>query len=241
MQHVKNPVRRGLVVAGVVAGALALAASACDGDKPRPEDPPDASEPAPDAGPTYMRATVAEVPATPGRDLDLLFVIDDSPSMLNKQLNFRANFPAFVTALASWPGGLPNLHIGVITSDMGTKGSGSPTPGPAIGQIGQGGCSGLGKAGNLQIFSAGSDLDPGASFLSDIAQPGGARLQNYTGDLATVFSKLANAGAGGCGFEQPLAAMTSCSQRVSPTGSAGSHSVSTCTVPTTLCRALSRR
>jgi hypothetical protein len=147
--------------------------------------------------------TVVEVPATPNRDLDLLFVVDDSPSMLDKQTNLTANFPSFLDRLQAVPGGLPNLHVGVVTTDMGTKASGSSIPGPSIGQIGQGGCSGTGKSGVLQI----GDAPVNGRFLVDLDAPGGGRTQNYSGTLADAFGAMARAGAGGCGFEQPLAAM----------------------------------
>jgi hypothetical protein len=154
---------------------------------------------------THERQTVVELPVTPNRDLDLLFVIDDSPSMLDKQNNLAANFTSFLDRLQALPGGLPNLHVGVVTTDMGTKASGSPTPGPAIGQVGQGGCSGTGKGGVLQKGMA--QLTGTSNFLIDIDASGGVRTRNYTGLLADTFSLMAKQGAVGCGFEQPLAAM----------------------------------
>jgi hypothetical protein len=65
---------------------------------------------------------VLTLPAMPNRDLDLLFLIDNSPSMTDKQASLVANFPRMIDTIAMLPGGLPNLHIGVATSDMGTKG-----------------------------------------------------------------------------------------------------------------------
>ncbi len=147
--------------------------------------------------------TVVELPVTPNRDLDLLFVVDDSPSMLDKQINLTTNFPSFLDRLQGGLGGLPNLHVGVVTTDMGTKASGSTTPGPAIGQIGNGGCAGTGKNGALQIGAA----QVTGKFLIDVEAAGGTRMRNYTGTLPEAFSAMARAGAGGCGFEQPLAAM----------------------------------
>jgi hypothetical protein len=185
--------------------AIALASSACGKVKPNPDAAMDAAADAAMDAAVDPRQTVVELPQTPTPDIDLLFVVDDSPSMLDKQLNLKNNFPRFVDRLSTLPGGLPNLHIGVVTTDMGTKASGSSTPGPAIGQIGQGGCSSTGKSGNLQVGAAAADLS--GVFISDIKQADGSRLKNYTGDLATVFGKLASVGAGGCGFEQPLAAM----------------------------------
>ncbi|MBA3457478.1 MAG: hypothetical protein H0T42_30635 [Deltaproteobacteria bacterium] len=156
-----------------------------------------------DAPPPDPRAVVAEVPATPNRNLDLLFVIDDSPSMTDKQTNLANNFPNFISVLQSVPGGLPNLHLGVVTTDMGVKGSEDATFGDPIGQVGNGGCAMLGDNGALQTNGA----PVSGSYLVDIAQTNGTRLTNYTGSLATVFGTMARVGAGGCGFEQPLAAM----------------------------------
>src|SRR6185295_11726692 len=52
-------------------------------------------------------------------DLDLLFVIDNSRSMEREQTNLVRNFPRFMEALEKLPGGLPNLHVGVVTTDLG--------------------------------------------------------------------------------------------------------------------------
>jgi len=184
---------------------LSLVCLGCGDDAAVPIDAAiDASVDAPTDAPPGPdpRSVVAEVPATPNRNLDLLFVIDDSPSMQDKQNNLANNFPNFINVLQSVPGGLPNLHIGVVTTDMGTKGSDDASPGPGIGQVGNGGCAGTGDSGNLQTNGA-----PVTNvFLSDIAS-GGTRVKNYTGTLADAFSMMARVGAGGCGFEQPLAAM----------------------------------
>lgn len=141
--------------------------------------------------------------ALPNRDLDLLFVIDNSPSMLDKQVSLAQNFPRMIDKLAQLDGGLPDLHIGVITSDMGTQGSAVASPGPAIGTLGLGGCAGLGDDGALQH---GGDPKLSSGFIVDVAGPTG-RMRNYSGTLIDEFSTLARVGAGGCGFEQHLAAM----------------------------------
>lgn len=53
------------------------------------------------------------------RDLDILFVIDNSDSMGEEQASLAANFPAFIDKLQNIEGGLPNVHIGVVTTDVG--------------------------------------------------------------------------------------------------------------------------
>jgi hypothetical protein len=146
---------------------------------------------------------VTTLKAIPNRKLDLLFVIDNSPSMLDKQRALTESFPAMIELLERVDGGLPDLHIGVVTSDMGTLAASSPTPAPAIGVLGSGGCAGSGDDGALRIGAA-SLPQP---FISDVAGPGDARVRNYTGELRDVFSQIASVGQGGCGFEQPLAAL----------------------------------
>lgn len=155
----------------------------------------------PVAGPREIK----EFPIQASRDVDLLFLIDDSPSMSDKQINLASNFPRLIEVLSSIPGGLPNLHLGVATTDLGTKGADDAAPGPPIGLMGMGGCSNLGKNGALQLFGAPVTGEP---FLVDVADGAGGRTRNYTGSLADVFAQIARgAGAGGCGFEQPLQAI----------------------------------
>ena len=152
---------------------------------------------------------VLDLRALPNRDVDVLFVIDNSPSMADKQAALVAGFPKMMDALGTLEGGLPNLHIGVITSDMGSMGSLDLEPGPTIGNPQYGGCSGRGDDGNLKHNDG---PDPavelgGALYISDLGNEDGSRTRNYTGELRDVFTKIATVGAGGCGFEQHLASM----------------------------------
>ena len=184
--------------------SLVCALAAC-GDPPKKKsvDAPVAIDAAADSAadaPATVTGEVALVPAVPNLDVDILFLVDDSPSMLDKQTNVKAAFPSFTTALAGPSGVLPNLHIGVVTSDLGTKGALDASPGPTIGS-GPGSCSGTGKAGNLQ--NTGTVVT--GKYISDVAVNGN-RQTNYTGTLSDAFSSLASVGAGGCGFEQSIEA-----------------------------------
>ncbi len=152
--------------------------------------------------PLQGRVEFKDIPVTVNRDIDLLFLIDDSPSMADKQKNLADNFPRFIDVLKEIPGGLPNVHIAVVTSDMGTKGAGDAAAGAGIGMLGQGGCSGTGKNGNMQLFGA---PVTGANYIEDIQSP--VPKLNYTGKLEDAFATMAKAGAGGCGFEQHLEAV----------------------------------
>jgi hypothetical protein len=156
--------------------------------------------------PLQGRVEFKDIPVTVNRDIDLLFLVDDSPSMADKQTNLAANFPQFIKVLQTIPGGLPNVHIAVVTSDMGTKGAGDAAAGAGIGMLGQGGCSGLGKNGEMQLFGAPVSGGPFISDVDDATAPNGRKV-NYTGKLEDAFATMAKAGAGGCGFEQHLEAV----------------------------------
>src|SRR5262245_58212135 len=95
--------------------AVAWLLASCGGDDTCCELFPDGSLP-------DGRVEVARVPAHANRDVDMLFVVDDSPSTLDKQQNLKAAFPAFIAELELLEGGLPNIHIGVVTPDLGTQG-----------------------------------------------------------------------------------------------------------------------
>jgi len=151
------------------------------------------------------------------RNVDLLFLVDDSSSMRLSQDNLRRNFPVLMQTLKNQAGGLPNVHIAVISSDMGA-GDGSvasctPTSDQTSGiPTGAAGGSGSGsylngKGGIFQYAPQGTctstGLLPGATFISDI---GG--VKNYTGNLEDVFTCIAALGESGCGFEHQFAAIT---------------------------------
>jgi len=129
----------------------------------------------------------------PTRKLDMLFVIDDSPEVRLPQDNLIRNFPSFLTRLMD-PPGLPDLHIAVISTDMGA-GDGSIASCDATG----------GKNGVFQHTARGTcmstGLDPGATYIAD-----NGLVRNYTGNLADVFTCIAALGEQGCGFEHQFAA-----------------------------------
>jgi len=128
------------------------------------------------------------------RNVDILFLIDDSSSMKLAQDNLLRNFPTFMTRLQD-PPGLPNLHMAVISSDMGA-GDGSIA-----------GCDTTGgKQGIFQYTARGgcttTTLEPGATYIADIAG-----VSNYTGNAADVFKCIAALGETGCGFEHQFASL----------------------------------
>ncbi len=139
---------------------------------------------------------VKELPVGVNRNLDLLFVIDNSGSMAEEQEVLIANFSRFVSVLNSLEGGLPNLHIGIVSTDMG------------VGRFDAiQNCTDIGDQGLLQAIPRGDCEAPDGNFIRDIAGFDGLRDKNYSGSLADAFACIARLGVNGCGFEQPLAAM----------------------------------
>ncbi len=164
--------------------------------------------------------TITTVMEAPSQEVDILFVVDNSPSMDPKQNALVQNFPRMIAALQSVPGGMPDVHIGVVSSDVGA----------GMGEAG-GNCSGvLGNSGilwgndpdadpdtdgnklatvtkiNNVAGAEGCGMKSGARWIEDVLNVDGVtRSRNYQGDLSDVFSCLATAvGVGGCGYEHTL-------------------------------------
>jgi hypothetical protein len=136
------------------------------------------------------------LPIVATQDLDLLILVDNSPGMKEKQDALISAFPRLLETLAGADGTLPNLHLGVATSDMGTSGA------APYGQ-----CTSSGDGGTMH--NGALVLADGARYLSDVRDPTRPpnRLTNFTGSLDAAFRELASVGSSGCGFEQHLSAL----------------------------------
>nr|HEX4318559.1 hypothetical protein [Kofleriaceae bacterium] len=147
--------------------------------------------------PTPLRTTVASFPDVQNPDLDLLFLIDNTTSAYNERALTES---PLADALAALPGGLPNLHIGFATSDLGTLGTDSPTPGPSVGTSEEPGhCVGSGDDGRLVT----PQLQLPEPYLVI-----GDGSQNFDGTLRDTLGEIVEGiGVAGCGFEQHLAAV----------------------------------
>jgi hypothetical protein len=146
--------------------------------------------------PNPDKEQLKEIPVSANRDVDILFVIDNSKSMKEEQDSLRANFPRFIDVLNTIEGGLPNVHLGVVSSDMG------------LGGYTYSNCSGSGDDGALQYAPSGDCPVPTDPWIEDVDDGAGGRRQNYTGGtLDQVFGCIANLGTGGCGFEQHFESM----------------------------------
>src|SRR4051812_5267868 len=53
------------------------------------------------------------------RDVDMLVMVDNSLSMKPLQQKLTSSFGTLTTILQNLPGGLPNLHLAVVSSDLG--------------------------------------------------------------------------------------------------------------------------
>jgi hypothetical protein len=127
-------------------------------------------------------------------EIDILFMIDDSSSMTSMQQKLLAQLPTFMQVLENLPGGLPSLHVAVVSQDMGA---------PSDQQIG---CTASGKGGVFQFAAqgtcTGTTLTQGSTYISDVNG-----MANFTDPIDKVFQCIALLGASGCGFEHQLAAI----------------------------------
>lgn len=131
-------------------------------------------------------------------DVDLLFVIDDSGSMVDEQESLRREIPQLVRGLTSPPLGddgqplwnaAESLHIAIVTTNLGTNGMpedqtrvGSACA--ANGNLGDDGALLACPGGSVSTWEPGQDID---AFVDDIGT-------------------CADVGDDGCGLEQPLLA-----------------------------------
>ncbi|MFL5308265.1 MAG: hypothetical protein ACJ8F1_23840 [Polyangia bacterium] len=141
-----------------------------------------------------VTTSTGAVTATGAREkVDLLFMVDNSSSMAPAQQKLIHELQSFAAALEALPGGLPDLHVAVVSSDMGA-------PGDVAGPLG---CSEFGDMGTFHAAPSGdcaaTGLEPGAMFISN---SGG--VANYTGELSDVLTCIAALGSSGCGFENQL-------------------------------------
>jgi hypothetical protein len=144
---------------------------------------PACSQPDAPLGATNEFHVSLDVQPTPIDKLDILFVVDDSGSMADQQgrLMQSAGDDLFAQ-LATPEGGLPDLHIAVITTDMGAGSVSGCDPSQS-------------KRGLFQRAAECGVTDP---YLTN---------DNHTGMIADAFACMADVGTTGCGFERHLDAI----------------------------------
>lgn len=150
----------------------------------------------------YTPPIDANVPPAP-RDVDLLFVIDDSNSMGEEHEMLVSELPRLVSVLASGDVDgdgtrdvLPvrSLHVGFVTTDLG---AGPHTGVPTCAR-------GLGDDARLRARSGIAISPCSASYPSGIFafDPSSDSASEFSATLGCIMSM----GTSGCGFEQPLEA-----------------------------------
>jgi len=156
----------------------------------------DAALPLPTGSPIQTAPTFNE---SVNSDLDIVFMIDNSGSMQQEQENLARNFPVFISALESLPEGLPNVHIGVVSSDLGA----GKYAGPNVeGCTKIGGDGGVFQASPRGMGGACTSFPRPESYLSV-----NGTKQNFAGDISSAMSCIAQLGTRGCGFEHQIAAV----------------------------------
>lgn len=155
---------------------------------------------------TQQKQDRKDIPVVAERDIDILFVVDDSESMKDEQASLAANFPLFIDTLQGIQGGLPNVHIGVISTNVGAHPS-IPNCGPDDSDEGVLQSAFTADPAFPQCADGSLSLD--GNFIEDVVinEETGERRRNYTGNLADVFSCMAVLGIEGCGFEMQLEAV----------------------------------
>jgi len=158
---------------------------------------------------TVTQETSVRVEQSVKNKVDLLFLIDNSPSMAPKQNELVKRFPTLIKALDNFAaqGNPASYHIGVVNSDLGS--------GPY--NLTQGQCHPGGDGAKLQVTPAAGAVLPAGLSCANFALSGGVRYIDYnqlTGtnnimgepDVASAFSCMAAVGEAGCGFEHQLEA-----------------------------------
>ena len=144
------------------------------------------------------------------KDVDLLFVIDNSQSMALGQKNLQDNFPKLIEALRSrkLDNLIPNVRIGIISTDLG------------IGKYTSAGCNATGgDNGKLQNKAQVAGCSPPKNTWIDYTYnaktkkaitniPGALNVDPNAGILAVknAFKCIGSIGIDGCGFEQTIEA-----------------------------------
>jgi hypothetical protein len=147
------------------------------------------------SGAAGSNAFVLTVRSAVSRNVDVVFVIDDAGSSGAAQRGLVSAFAEYQRVLASLPGGLPNVHIGVVSTNMGAGRTNDIES-----------CKGDGDTGVFQSRPRGptcatAGLNPGQNFLINVNGQA-----NYTGTLADAFTCIAMLGQDGCAFTHPLEA-----------------------------------
>ena len=131
--------------------------------------------------------------------VDILFMVDNSPSMDAMQTELKARLGDFFQAFEDLASNqtYADLHIGVVTSDYGA------------GPVADGGCD-VSPGGQKGILQTGTSCaQPGGRYIEYAFGASGATSNlpnndNSVANLVSTFTCMGSVGSGGCGFEHQL-------------------------------------
>lgn len=125
---------------------------------------------------------------------DILFVVEKSPAMAAHHEAIASAVDGFVAQVEARTRPM-DFHIGIVTSDLGTRGLDGHAPSVA-------GCSADGDDGVMRVIG-----DVAGRFVVESTRHDGAVVANYRGSLAQVLRASLDVGTEGCRFSRPLEAM----------------------------------
>lgn len=149
-----------------------------------PQDEPSDSGPKFDLGDSPDPVDPGSQEAKPCVKIDLLFVVDNSSSMKQEQVNLVASFPTFVSEMQEQLKDAESLHIGVVSTDEYEHNE--PLCADTLGAL---------------VTQTGGE---GASGAVCGPYAGGHRFMTEDDDLPTAFTCAAQVGIDGSGDEMPI-------------------------------------
>jgi hypothetical protein len=118
-------------------------------------------------------------------DLDLLFVVDDTPSIKSSLPTLASAFQTMARQLEAWrPGGLPPIHVAFVPASVAADAARTCVPSPGRARD----CDVTGPNQFLATLSCGAD-------------------PNFSRPFTDTFSCMADLGSDACGALEPLEAM----------------------------------
>jgi len=157
--------------------------------------------------PCLVSGVVAEIAVTNVDKIDLLFMVDNSSSMEQEQNALSIQFPRLINILTSGDKNedgvqdfppARDLHLGVVSSDLGL---------PGLESAGIDKCIGLGDRGELRNTANAELAAMGMCSATTYNPPFLSYRKDNNDDptqFANDFSCIATLGITGCGFEQQL-------------------------------------
>jgi hypothetical protein len=156
-----------------------------------------------DGGPTCAGAKTIDLlhSLANEKDVDLLFVIDNSNGTAELQINLAKNLPRLIEAMKSpaLNNKIPNLHIGVVSTDLGAGNYALP------------GCEVSGGDGGKllykpQVAGCVPPSKPYVEYIEGVTNINNPAVSDPIAKVTKALQCIIELGVGGCGFEAPLEA-----------------------------------